>query len=78
MTQTRSHILADCTDHEEHRGILAAASQDLSIQAILSTYKGLTALARFIDASNAFRKPFLLCPMLFSFLCFITIIPTLT
>ena len=56
MTQTRSHILADCPDHEEHRGILAAASQDLSTPILLGTFKGLSALARFIAASNAFRK----------------------
>jgi ribonuclease HI len=56
MTQTRSHILAECPEHEEHRDILASATQDLSIPILLGTLKGLAALARFIAASNAFRK----------------------
>ncbi|KAF8495353.1 hypothetical protein BU17DRAFT_103617 [Hysterangium stoloniferum] len=42
--------------YEEHRHLLLAASQDLSPSAILRTHKGLTALAKFIDTSNAFGK----------------------
>ncbi|KAF8512998.1 hypothetical protein BU17DRAFT_53689, partial [Hysterangium stoloniferum] len=50
------HILYECPLYEEHRHLLLAASQDLSPSAILRTHKGLTALAKFIDTSNAFGK----------------------
>ncbi|KAF8519500.1 hypothetical protein BU17DRAFT_47654 [Hysterangium stoloniferum] len=54
--QFRLHILSESPLYEEHRHLLLAASQDLSPSAILRTHKGLTALAKFIDASNAFGK----------------------
>jgi hypothetical protein len=54
--QSRLHILAECPLYEEHRHLLQAASQDLSLPIILGTHKGLEALAEFIAASDAFRK----------------------
>ncbi|KAF8522922.1 hypothetical protein BU17DRAFT_44326 [Hysterangium stoloniferum] len=54
--QFHLHILSECPLYEEHCHLLLATSQDLSPSTILRTHKGLTALAKFIDASNAFGK----------------------
>ncbi|KAF8517362.1 hypothetical protein BU17DRAFT_49954, partial [Hysterangium stoloniferum] len=50
------HILTECPLYEEHRHLLIDTSQDLSPSAILRTHKGLTALGKFIEASNIFGK----------------------
>ena len=71
MIQTRSHILADCPDNED---ILTSTSQDLSLPILLGTFKGLSALARFVAASNAFRKT---CPCPVSLLFLIALPPLL-
>ncbi|KAF8519913.1 hypothetical protein BU17DRAFT_47388 [Hysterangium stoloniferum] len=54
--QSHLHILAKCPPYEEHCHLLLAASQDMSPTTILRTHKGLTALAKFINASNTFGK----------------------
>ncbi|KAF8526604.1 hypothetical protein BU17DRAFT_40386, partial [Hysterangium stoloniferum] len=54
--QSRLHIISECPLHEEHRHTLHTASQDISLPIILSTHKGLEALAEFIAASDAFQK----------------------
>ena len=57
-TQTRSHILADCPDHEEHRDILTSASQDLSPHHPPRSLQGQTLCPGTLHrASNAFRIP---------------------
>ncbi|KAF8521966.1 hypothetical protein BU17DRAFT_45400, partial [Hysterangium stoloniferum] len=55
-TQIRLHIVSECLLYKEHCHLLLDTSQDLSLSAILRTHKGLTALAKFINASNAFSK----------------------
>ncbi|KAF8530520.1 hypothetical protein BU17DRAFT_35878, partial [Hysterangium stoloniferum] len=54
VIQSCLQILTKCPLYEEHH-LLIHASQDLS-SAILSTHKGLMALGKFINASNAFGK----------------------
>jgi ribonuclease HI len=54
--QTRGHVLADCELHNSSRHILHKACPSLSITQLLSTRKGLKALAHFIKDTDAFRK----------------------
>ena len=55
--QTRDHILLDCERYDDHRHHLAALRPDLNgTHALLSTAKGITALAKFIQSSGAFTK----------------------
>ncbi|EJD47861.1 hypothetical protein AURDEDRAFT_61486, partial [Auricularia subglabra TFB-10046 SS5] len=55
--QTRDHILLDCERYDEHRHHLAALRPDLNgTHALLSTRKGISALAKFIQSSGAFTK----------------------
>ncbi|KAJ7080820.1 hypothetical protein B0H15DRAFT_803957 [Mycena belliarum] len=54
--QTRAHVLQDCAKHERHRGLVREVSEQLSIPDILSTEKGLQALAKFLENSGAFTK----------------------
>lgn len=48
--------LQDCAKHERHRGLVREVSEQLSIPDILSTEKGLQALAKFLENSGAFTK----------------------
>jgi hypothetical protein len=54
--QTREHILADCELHNASRHILHKACPTLSTALLLSTRKGLNALAHFLKDSDAFKK----------------------
>jgi hypothetical protein len=54
--QTRAHVLADCELHNASRHILHSACPNLSIALLLSTRKGLKALARFLKDSDVLRK----------------------
>jgi ribonuclease HI len=54
--QTREHVLADCELHNASRHILHKACPNLSTTLILSTRKGLNALAHFLKDSDAFKK----------------------
>jgi ribonuclease HI len=54
--QTRGHVLTECELHNSSRHILHNACPSLSIAQLLSTCKGLKALAHFLKESNAFRK----------------------
>jgi hypothetical protein len=57
ILQTREHVLLNCEEHETHRHLLTDEEGTLSLEAILSTGKGLERLATFIEASGAFSKP---------------------
>jgi hypothetical protein len=54
--QTRDHILTECELHNSSRHILHKACPNLSTSLILSTRKGLNALAHFLKVSEAFKK----------------------
>jgi hypothetical protein len=54
--QTREHILRECPLHELARHHLREASRTLSLPVLLGSPKGLAAVARFLDSSNAFVK----------------------
>jgi ribonuclease HI len=54
--QTRYHILAECSRYQQHRLSLAAVSENMSLQVLFSSKKGLRALAVFLEESGAFTK----------------------
>ena len=51
--QTRDHILFDCESHEEHGHLVDEGAPDCKLATILSTKKGIDALAKFIRESKA-------------------------
>jgi hypothetical protein len=54
--QTRAHVLQDCPIYDEHRHILEDEVPDLNLADLFGTNNGISALARFIEASDAFTK----------------------
>lgn len=54
--QSCAHILQDCILYEQHRNLLLAVSPTLDVHTILSTIKGIRALAKFISRTGAFTK----------------------
>jgi ribonuclease HI len=54
--QTREHVLADCELYNASRHFLHNACPNLSTTLLLSTRKGLKALAHFLKDSDAFKK----------------------
>jgi len=55
-TQTRVHVIAHCPLHDRYRHILHAVTFNLDLTTLLGTEEGITALAKFIDKSGAFKK----------------------
>ena len=54
--QTRDHVLYECPLHEIHRGLLGKNDDEQSLSALLGSASGITRLAKFIEASDAFKK----------------------
>ena len=54
--QTHDHILFKCKIHKEHRHLIDKATPDHTLTTILSTKKGIDALAVFVRESKAFQK----------------------
>ncbi|KAJ7219945.1 hypothetical protein GGX14DRAFT_432501 [Mycena pura] len=54
--QTREHLLCECPQYENQRGILQGASRDMALPEILGTKGGVAALAKFLEATGAFTK----------------------
>jgi ribonuclease HI len=54
--QTRAHIIQECDLYSEYRPLLRRISPDLSLPDLLSTKKGIRALAQFILKTGAFTK----------------------
>ena len=52
--QTREHVIAHCTLHEEKRDALRKVSRDLWLPTILGTKDGITALTLFLKETTAF------------------------
>ena len=54
--QTRSHILKECEQYDDHRHVLRKISPGLVLSEILGTKDGIAALAHFISLTGAFTK----------------------
>ncbi|PCH43364.1 hypothetical protein WOLCODRAFT_35522, partial [Wolfiporia cocos MD-104 SS10] len=54
--QTREHVLVDCPRHADACHHLHAASRSLNVCTLLSTPKGLNAIALFLKSTTAFAK----------------------
>ena len=54
--QTRDHILFECEVHDERGHLVDEGAPDRKLATILSTKKGIDALAKFVRESKAFQK----------------------